>query len=435
MMSKDNKIIFITLFCVIFLLMFVCNCFTEEIADDYNYHFSWATGERIDSISDIFPSMKAHAEATNGRLVAHFFVQLFEMLPKLIFNIVNTGFFAAMIALIYYISANKKRNNFLLFTIFGAIWVFTPAFGQVYLWLDGACNYLWGVVFGLLYLIPFINDLLYDKPVKSICMKTAIVIYALAVGAFSENGSAAVIFMSILIQLALVFIQHKKFTVWGISSVVTAVIGFILMVSAPGTSKNKGGDWSFAYLRENFITALETYRIIEILLIAFCILLVLACMMKIKREKLCLTLIFFAGSLVANFMMTAAAYYPQRSMIFCTVFLIIADAILFETVLSGEFKAIAASAAAILVLYTVYYVCIGVNDIYYTGSQLRANEEYIIECKEQGITDVKVPLFFSDTKYSASNGHLYLSTEDAYTWPNDSMAQYYEVDSIIGYWE
>ena len=434
MKIKENKLITFGIYALVFLLLLLCNFMTEEIADDFSYHFSWSSGELIDSVADIFPSMKLHAEYTNGRLVAHFFVQLFEMLPKWIFNIVNSGFFVAMIALMYYVAADKKRNNFLLFTIFGAVWVFTPAFGQVYLWLDGACNYLWGVIFGLLYLIPFINDFLYDKPVKTIWMKIVLVIFALPMGSFSENGSAAFIFMSVLLQLALVFIQHKKFTVCGIASVVTSLVGFYLMVSAPGTAKNKGGDWSLGFLRENFITALETYKTLQILLIAFCIMLVLAFTTKVQKEKIYLSVIFFAGSLVSNFMMTAAAYYPPRSMIFCTILLIVADAILFERLLSGNYKTLMACAAAVLVLYTAFYVCIGVDDIYYTGSKLRENEAYIIACKEEGMTDIKVPLFFSDTKYSASNGLLYLSS-DPTVWPNTSMAKYFGVNSIIGYWE
>jgi len=261
------------------------------------------------------------------------------------------------------------------------------------------------------------------------------VIYAFFVGAFSENGSAGIICMSVLLQLALIIFQHKKITWWGVSSVITACVGFVWMVSAPGTSKNKGGNWSLSFFRENFISALEKYRILQILLITFCVLLTIACIKKIKKEKIWLSVILLAGSLVSNFMMIAASYYENRSMVFSAAFLIAAVAVLFEALFHGEVKLLTCSLAAVLALYTVFFIFIGVNDIYYTGTQLKNNEAYIIACKEEGIMDVEVPLFFSETKYSATKGLFYMSSTDSNVWPNTSMAKYFGVDSIIGVWK
>lgn len=434
-MIRNNKTIRLGIFLMIFLLLLLCNFMTKEIADDFSYHFSWSNGQRIDSIGDIIPSMKVHYAGTNGRVVAHFFAQMFEMYPKWVFNTLNAGLFTLMIGLMYYICGGKKTDNVLLLCIFGAVWIFTPAFGQVYLWLDGACNYLWGAVVGFLYLIPFVNDYLFDKPIRSVWAKLGMVIFAFFMGAYSENGSAAFVGISVLLQLAMLIMQKKRLTVWGPASVASACVGFYLMVTAPGTLRNKGGEWSLGFFRENFITALEKYRKLEILLIALCILLVLACMRKRSPKKIVLSLIFTAGSLAANFMMMAAAYYADRSMIFCTVLLVVAVAILFDEVLADCYQELAACTAAVLALYTVFFIFIGVNDIFYTGSRMRKNEAYIVECREQGIMDVKVPLFISKTKYSASNGLLYLSTETSSVWPNTSMAKYFEVNSVIGYWE
>lgn len=435
MTLNDNKRLTAGIFILIFLLLLLCNFLTEEIADDYSYHFSWSTGKWIESVADIIPSMRIHAHSTNGRVVAHFFVQLFEMLPKWIFNVINSLLFALMIGLMHYIASGNKRNNGLLLGLFGAVWIFTPAFGQVYLWLDGACNYLWGVAAGLLWLIPWIKDFLYDKPLKTWWMKLSMVLLSVPVGAFSENGSAAFIGMSVLLQMAMVIFQKKKPTLWGIASVAAACGGYLPMVFAPGTLKNKGGNFGLGFLRENFITAMEKYRMLEILLIALCVMLVLCVVQKVRREKLILALIFVAGSLAANFMMTAAAYYPDRSMVFCTVLLIVADGILLEELMSGDYQVTAACALSVVMLYTAFFVLIGVNDIFYTGSHMKENEQYIAACREEGIMDVKVPLFRSETKYSASTGLLYLSTERSDVWPNTSMAKFFEVDSIIGYWK
>ena len=433
---KQSKIISVILLCIIFLLLLLCNSFTQEIADDYNYHFSWSSHQRITNVFEIFDSMRVHAIETNGRVVAHFFVQLFEMLPKIVFNLINSAMFVALIAVIYRMATSKERNNYLLAAIFGAVWFFSPAFGQVYLWLDGACNYLWAAVFALFYLLPFVNDLLFDKPIKSPVIKVLMVIAALPVGALSENGSAAVIGMMVLFLLAIRFIRRRKFTLWGVLSVVSALVGFYLMAKAPGTTKNKSVGLNLGLLRENFVNSLEVLRTIEILLIVFLVLLVICCICKINRERLWCSLILFAGAIASNFVMVVAAYYPARSLIFTTIFMIAATAILAQFVFENiKYKTVMSCTCAVLMLYTAYYVCIGVNDMYLSNSKLYENEVYIEKCKSEGIMDIKLPMVPSYTKYSAVNGLMYLSTESPEDWPNGIMAKYYGVDSIIGYWE
>ena len=77
------------LLAAIFLLMLVLNFLTPMVSDDYAYCFSFVDWERIESVGEIFPSMKMHREYANGRIVAHFFAQLFLLLPKAIFNVIN----------------------------------------------------------------------------------------------------------------------------------------------------------------------------------------------------------------------------------------------------------------------------------------------------------------------------------------------------------
>jgi len=51
-------------------------------------------------------------------------------------------------------------SNLLLACLFGAVWVFTPTFGQAFLWLDGSCNYGWGSALGLWWLLPYVRRFL-----------------------------------------------------------------------------------------------------------------------------------------------------------------------------------------------------------------------------------------------------------------------------------
>ena len=155
---NGNKYLFYLLVAGIFGIMFLLNHYTFYAADDYSYMNSFATHKKIQTVWDIFPSMYAHAKGMNGRLVAHFFVQLFLLLPSGIFDVVNAVIFTMLILILYrYLFWNKKRNALALVSIFGLVWYFAPAFGQTMLWLDGSCNYLWGCTFSLYYLYPFMK--------------------------------------------------------------------------------------------------------------------------------------------------------------------------------------------------------------------------------------------------------------------------------------
>lgn len=137
-----------------FAVMLLFNFLTPLVSDDFNYMFSFATNERIKNIADIGASMAAHRTSMNGRVFAHAFVQLFLLLPKAVFNFVNS-FSAVLIMLLmlhFVRTGSQKRDLFLLLCGMFMIWYFTPDYGQVYLWLDGACNYSWAMGFSLLFL-------------------------------------------------------------------------------------------------------------------------------------------------------------------------------------------------------------------------------------------------------------------------------------------
>ena len=182
----------------IFLLMLLGNVLTPYAVDDWAYMHSFATGGRLTRFGEIFPSMAAHAQTMNGRLFAHFWAQLFLLLPKAVFNIVNASIFTALIALLARLARPEgERDNLILLMIFCAVWVFVPAFGQVFFWLDGACNYGWGCVIGFAFLAPYIRLLDRDAKKKPLFW----ILWMLAgfyTGAYLENMAAGAIFLSCL---------------------------------------------------------------------------------------------------------------------------------------------------------------------------------------------------------------------------------------------
>ena len=132
----------------IFLVLLLLSFLTPMVTDDYSYSFNWANWTRISSVTQIFESMAAHRQLHNGRVFAHGLVQLFLFLPRAIFAVMNAGCGVLVCVLTEkLISADSDRDQFFLL-LFGALFVicFTPAFGENYLWLDGAVNYFWNIV-------------------------------------------------------------------------------------------------------------------------------------------------------------------------------------------------------------------------------------------------------------------------------------------------
>ncbi len=433
MKINQSKNTFYIISGLMFLLMLLCNFLTGKYCDDFAYCYSFATKERIDSLFDIFPSIYAHGNIMNGRAVAHFFAQLFLMLPPAIFKIINSGMFVLQIILIYFIAKPEKEHNNLIFMgVFGAVWCFEPAFGQVNLWLDGACNYLWSIVFGLIFIYPFINLFLYDRKIKNKLIKVLFVFTGFIAGAYLENASAAIIFAAILLLILTKFHKKYKLPICSILSAVASITGYATMLMAPGTAKNKAAELTLQTLRVNFMTALEMMNEFRPLLIAFTVLLVIAVAIKADKDKILLSSVFALTSVCANFILTVASYYPERCAFCSAVFLTVAVAILTAQLFKTEYKIPVTAMVWVMLLITSYNLMLGINDIYATEKQRRAGEEYIMLCKSQGITEVELPLIQATTKYSPAYEIKYLDTEDPTTWPNYSMAKFYEITSIIG---
>ena len=417
----------------IFLIMLFCNMNTNLVADDYMYCFSFADDSRIESVAQIFPSMAAHRHSMNGRVVAHFLVQMFLLMPKAVFNVFNAAFFTALIWLIYHIGkGGGKHNALLLMCCFGLVWVLQPEFGQVYLWLDGSVNYLWCAVVCLIWLIPWCNKFLYDKDL-SLPVEIGFTLFSLVVGAFSENASVALIFMAMLFIFLCLVWQKRRAKRWMWLALAAAFVGFIYMMLAPAESVNKSAEFSIPVLFSNFISTGLYYLRFWPLLISFVLFYYLALKQGVEQKTRVLSAIFLLGSLAGHFVLMFAMYCAGRSTFIGLILLICANAMLFAPVFETGCKKLLVLLCAICLCCTAYWGYVGVTDIQRTHYLLSYNEQIIRDAIENGETDIQLPRHYAQTKYSAVEGLAYLNTEDVTDWPNVYMAKYYGADTIIGY--
>lgn len=146
-MTKKLSIPFLWVACLggIGLAFYAMMVFTPLFSDDWNYHLIFGTEQRITSLRDIFVSQYHHYFLNNGRFVPHFFVQLFDgLLGKSLFNIVNTGIFLVFLILLLRI---QEKTEWRLFPVaLALLLLLMPGFNNAFLWLSGACNYLWSAV-------------------------------------------------------------------------------------------------------------------------------------------------------------------------------------------------------------------------------------------------------------------------------------------------
>ena len=431
-LNKSRKFSYI-IFSIMFLIMLFANMLTPIVSDDFSYCFSfYGNRERIDSVSDIFPSLIAHGEGLNGRYAAHFFAHLFLMLPGIIFDIVNSLVFVLQVFIVVRLATYKKeRNNLLSLFLFGMLWLCQCQFGQVNLWLDGACNYLWSVFFGLLFIAPYIMYFLYDVllPLPWLVPFLAI---ALLSGNFMENVSPAFIMIAGLLVIASKLILKKKIRYEQILGIAFSTAGFVIMMIAPGEWINKVSTGEASSILINLLVAVGMVAVMTVPLIFFGVFFVRARKDESKKAPCILAVILLLGALASDFVMVFAAYYALRSSIACTGLILFSVVFLlaqFDFEFNKKFKIISgAVAASVLIALIIAFV-----DISRTYILVTENEEKIIEAKESGQTSVAIPNITPWTRYSSLYRLIYIDTEEPSAWPNNVMAKYYGLDYIYGY--
>lgn len=218
-------------FMLIWLAAFVLTSLTPLIADDYNYAFSWSYASRVDNLYLLIGSMAGHRRWTHGRVFAQGWVTLFMMWPKWAFSLANalviTLFFFALFR--YFKKQNLQLALSATVTVAALLWVCMPVFGQVFLWLDGSCNYFWGSSLGWILLVQTLSIQDRKRPwLVTVCLLPL----AFAFGAWSEHISFAGLVILFLFLLRS-WRRTKHFPVYIFSQLFTGCLGYLFLMLAP----------------------------------------------------------------------------------------------------------------------------------------------------------------------------------------------------------
>lgn len=449
---------------IIFVFLYVLNYLTPlGFGDDYLYSFIWqgnamntplsANAARVSSFSDLLASQWSHYLTWGGRSVAHTLAQLFLWKGKVGFNFVNAFVGTLLVAEIYWcIHKGKVSFSFepkKVFWIFFALWAFTPGFTPVFLWLTGACNYLWTCVMLLGFMVPFIKKYYFpeEQTGDSVFFTGFMFFFGIISGWTNENSVCWIILMLFLFLLRL----HKheiSIHNWMYAGLAGLIIGYLLLVLSPGNVSRlyliHGTGWDgVQYIKTNCETLLKV-MICQFLLWYFLLRFLYGTAHKssgiedLKKE------ILFASalgviSLGTSLVMLLAPEFPERSGFFGTVFLIIAAGTVWQIQEEYTLNLIRDNAKKFLavtgVIYFVMTFVITLRNFSETNEWQQELLFHVQQTKTENKNSVLSVRPFrkaGKTEVLMSGFHIVENdlSDDAGSWENVAFARYYGIKGV-----
>lgn len=465
-----NKKVIVTL-TAIYLIMLGLNFLAPlYYGDDLVYAFIWPNQfmniplpedvVRVKSMQDIFISQWRHYFTGNGRIIAHLFVQFFVWQGKWLFNIVNALVFVILILQIHWISDRgiisfkHLRPGSICWTFF-VLWTFVAGFWSVYLWLAGACNYLWSIVLLLFFLLPYIQKYFNIKNDGFQFSKKRSWFFLL--GIIAGNGNENTICW-IILALGLWFYRlykYEKIERWMILGYFGLCIGYGLLILAPGNAVKTSyylehyymKEWINIYSWEFLKTRLIHFIIIEYLQIVLWYFILTSLR---KQEKYHTTNKLISNycslskwccilSLLFNIIMIISPDFPLRSGFASLVFLTIATSLLIRTQdLSGiSFIDLYAKKLLTFLGTSVFIITlIGTYRGSFLISQYDTSIKAMILAHKTSNSEriLEIPDFEQNSEILnwVSGQHLMQPSlsEDATDWMNVAVARYYNIKGI-----
>ena len=254
-------------------------------------------------------------------------------------------------------------------------------------------------------------------------------------GAYSENTSFPVIFVSFLLLLCTMYDTKKiKYYAHYVIPVFCGAIGYLTMLLSPAqVSKLEQSTFSFSAVIHGIIDLMVSYyNRHQTLLIILAVLFVINIYQKNNKKELIIALSFFLISIISVMMLCFASYLADRSLGVGTVFLILAIVQLMQTLLtSSRFDIVSYCLAAFFIVNSLMTIWDGTYDIYSVYQKNNARESYIEQQLASGETSVTVPIIYPLTKYSCKYILTDLRTEENYSWPNGHIAKYYGLEKYM----
>ena len=410
---------------VVFVLVLILNLLVVTTSDDLGYQIN-------NGLIDIFKREYVQYMTWTGRSVAHIIARIFLAMPKIIFDICNSICFVYFTYLIYvHVTGSKKKDKpFLYSLIVLMVFLFEPLFGQTVLWETGSCNYLWTTTIVLSFLLPY--------RLETKCNPIFMFLFGIIAGWTNENTGGALVLM-ILFILGYRFYKKEKNSTWMYTGLIGSIVGFLVMVLAPGnkvraadfTSTN-GKVYDLIHDFNDFLNVLENGQLVVLVLAFICIGLAIA--YKKEKKEITYSIFYTLCGIAAVFaiILSPVQVLFDRSMFGATTLIIIGVGTTLKLIMKDK---IIKEASICLLSTLLFFTCINyartLPDLLYTRYQYMKREAYVEKEKANG--NYNPTIYTLNSEFETSYNPYYgLGDVSAYRllWINKYYAETHGLESV-----
>lgn len=437
-MRRGERAFAVALCILALLVFFFFNLFTRVMLDDWSYSFNFVTKERIDSFRSIFQSLGIHYTNVNGRLPVHFFAHLFLWLGKGVFNAVNTVAFALLVTLTYAhgLGAARPFRPYVWLAVWALLWILTPAYGESFLWVTGAANYLYGMLMILLFLLLW-RRLLEREAAGSPPWAPLMIPLGLLAGWTNENTACALCALMLAALLWKRFGEKKRTPAWCWIGLAASVLGLLLILCAPGELSRLDGAGGTGGLWAIVRRALSiTYRLLRFLWPG--ILLWAALLIRFLRapgrdaRRLAWPLLYALAGLASVYSMAVPPVMPERVWSGPVVYFLCSTLALWRAAEEPRIRsarprtALAAVCAAALLLSCA----LSMRSVIATAQAFDAREALAVRQLAEGRRDLTLPAVYGSGARADAAAVPSDITPDPSNWLNVAFARYLGAQSV-----
>ncbi len=429
MVEHRQRLIFVVILSCIFVSMLILNFVTPLESDDYSYMYSFQTGEPVTSMAQWLDSGVAHYASMNGRIVTNvLFAQGMAFAGKTVFNIVNAMVYLMFLYGLYLLTQTGKPLDWKrLLALHSGVFLAAPVFGATVLWMNGACNYLWGTTLIIFSILPFRNAVVDGVTQQKRGKQAAWCLLALLAGNVTENTSFALLCLMGLSMLYLLA-RKEKIPFWMVAMAVCCTIGYVVLMLSGQTMGRLHQTGMGQYLK-NFSDCMGKLLDYGWLLGLLAFLVVLAIRDNRMRKRLWFSSGLFVCAMIANVMMTVPGYYAQRGAFGWVILLLVASGLLLPAL--QQIREVPLWNAAVVGLAAIF-VCTylwALPQCYDRYRMAQSRVEDVITQHENGTDDVVTFCIRSKTEYDPFCDGNGLSAVPTYL-PNMAFARNLGVNTV-----